>query len=261
MEGEADLRSSGQEVRLRLLGGWLLTVSGDGQVPAGAEIELPVWPGRLIAFVALHGRCSRTFVAASLWPDGSDRAATERLRALLWRLRHRHGALPPLLEISTASIALARNVTVDVDEFVAYANQLIRNTEEPDDAAVATVLAAAELLPGWYDDWTLMDRERLRQLRLGALEVLANRRLAQARHHEALQAALAVTATEPLHESAHRAVARIYIDDGNLFDAVSHFEMFEGMLRRELDLRPSGKFVEMMQPYLHPTSAGPHQDR
>ncbi|TCN43309.1 transcriptional activator [Kribbella sp. VKM Ac-2500] len=146
---------------------------------------------------------------------------------------------------------------MDVDEFVVCANRLIRNSEEPDDAAVARVLAGAELLPGWYEEWTLIDRERLRQLRLGALEVLANRRLAQARHHEALQAALAATATEPLHESAHRAVARIYIDDGNLVEAVSHFEMFEGMLRRELDSRPSGKFVEMMQPYLHHTGAGP----
>jgi DNA-binding SARP family transcriptional activator len=95
-------------------------------------------------------------------------------------------------------------------------------------------------------------------LRLGALEALANRRLAQARHHEALQAALAATAAEPLHESAHRAVARIYIDDGNLVEAVSHFAMFEGLLQRELDLPPSGKFVDMMRPYL-PRAGAQHR--
>ena len=34
---------------------------------------------------------------------------------------------------------------------------------------------AMELLPGWYDDWVIFERERIRQQLLHALEILSRR--------------------------------------------------------------------------------------
>ncbi|MEU4295473.1 BTAD domain-containing putative transcriptional regulator [Kribbella sp. NPDC026596] len=241
------------DLRLQLLGDWLLTAA-DGRAASEAQIELPGGPQRLVALLALNGRCARTHAAAMLWADCTDEVAAARLRAILWRLRHRHVGVPPLLDIGDAWLALADEVVVDVDRFLDGAELLIRDdpdvgTAEADDAAIA-VLHSSELLPGWYDDWVLAARERLQYLRLGALDALATRRRRQRRTHEALQAARAAISIEPLHESAHRAIVETHLDSGDLVEAVQHYRKFQTMIDRELGLPPSDLFREMVSPYL-----------
>ena len=236
--------------QLRLLGDWTLITDPAPSGRGTAPIELPAEPQHLIAFLALHGPCPRTQVAGTLWPYLTDQVAAGRLRALLWRLRHRHPDLPPVLEVSDVSLRLGSDVVVDVDRFKAAAQLLIRGDDDVDCDAATTVLDSAELLPGWYDDWVLAARERLWHLRLSALDALATKRQSQRRRHEALQAALVATRIEPLHESAHRTIARIHLDDGNIVEAIQHYERFRSMLNRELGLSPSGHFTDLMRPYL-----------
>ena len=49
---------------------------------------------------------------------------------------------------------------------------------------------ALDLLPGWYDDWTILERERLRQRVLHALEAQSRILSAVGRHAVAVEAAL-----------------------------------------------------------------------
>ena len=241
------------DLQLQLLGDWLLTAAGDRTGSEG-QIELPAGPQHLVALLALNGRCARTHAAATLWPDCTDEVAAARLRAILWRLRHRHVGVPPLLDIGDAWLALAAEVVVDVDRFLDGAELLIRDA--PDlgsaeaEAAAVAVLHSSELLPGWYDDWVLAARERMQYLRLGALDALATRRRRQGRAHEALQAARAAISIEPLHESAHRTIVETHLDSGDLVEAIKHYQRFEAMLDRELGLPPSDLFQEMVSPYL-----------
>ncbi len=242
-----------RDLRLQLLGDWLLT-SADDPAATVEQIDLPAGPQHLIALLALNGRCARTHAAATLWPDCTDEVAAARLRAVLWRLRHRHVGVPRLLEIGDASLTLAGEVVVDVDVFLDGAGVLIRDdpdlgSADADDAAVA-VLNSSELLPGWYDDWVLAARERLQYLRLGALDALAIRRRRERRTHEALQAARAAISIEPLHESAHRTIVEIHLDNGDLVEAINHYQKFQAMLDRELGLPPSDLFREVVSPYL-----------
>lgn len=241
------------DLRLQLLGDWLLTVA-DAPADSVEPIDLPAGPQHLIALLALNGRCARTQTAATLWPDCTDVVAAARLRAVLWRLRHRHAGVPPVLDIGDSSLSLAVDVVVDVDRFLNGAELLIRDdpdrgTDEAEDAAVV-VLHSSELLPGWYDDWVLAARERLQYLRLGALDALATRRRRQRRTHEALQAARAAISIEPLHESAHRTIVQIHLDNGDLVEAINHYQRFQAMLDRELGLPPSDLFREVVSPYL-----------
>ena len=85
----------------------------------------------------------------------------------------------------------------------------------------------------------LLERERLRQLRLHMLEQLAGDHLAAGRHGEALEAALEAMAAEPLRETPHRLVVRIHLAEGNAFEAVHAFYVYRDLLLRELRLEPS----------------------
>jgi DNA-binding SARP family transcriptional activator len=220
-------------------------------VGSAAAIELPSGPQHLIALLALHGRCARTQAAATLWPDCTDAVAAARLRAVLWRLGHRHAGVPPLLEVGVNSLALADGVAVDVHRFRTAAGLLIHGCDgEAGEDAATEVLQSAELLAGWYDDWVLASRERLRHLRLSALDALANRRRLERRGHEALEAARAAVSIEPLHETAHRAIVRTHLDNGDIVEAVTHYTQYRAMLDRELGLSPSDLFTDLVHPYL-----------
>lgn len=68
-------------------------------------------------------------------------------------------------------MALAPGVEVDLHEVRAQARRVLRHElSTPDD--VDDLCLAGELLPDWYDDWVLIERERFRQLRLHALDAL-----------------------------------------------------------------------------------------
>jgi DNA-binding SARP family transcriptional activator len=109
-----------------------------------------------------------------------------------------------------------------------------------------TVDARAELLPGWYDDWVIFERERLRQLRLHALDALAGRLTAQARYAEALEAAIECARMEPLRETSNRLIIAIHLAEDNVAEAVRHYEFFRDLLRVELGIEPSARLAGLL---------------
>ncbi|HEY6203669.1 MAG TPA: bacterial transcriptional activator domain-containing protein [Candidatus Limnocylindria bacterium] len=93
-------------------------------------------------------------------------------------------------------------------------------THEIDDDDVRHALTGGELLADWCDEWVLLERERLRQLRLHALEVLTQRLVTVGRYADAMEVALAALRSEPLRESAHRAVISVHLAEGNRSEAL-----------------------------------------
>ncbi|GAB3936269.1 hypothetical protein GCM10027614_12500 [Micromonospora vulcania] len=98
----------------------------------------------------------------------------------------------------------------------------------------------------------LLDRERLRQLRLHMLERVAGQHLVAGRHGEALEAALEAMAAEPLRETPHRLVVRIHLAEGNAFEAVHAFYVYRDLLRRELRVEPSPAMSALLNDTLAP---------
>lgn len=94
------------------------------------------------------------------------------------------------------------------------------------------------LLPGWYDDWVVLERERLRQLQLHALDRLAAALLAAEEPGRALDAALVAVQADPLRESAHRIVVRIHLREGNAPEALRAYERFAQLLSRRWAWHP-----------------------
>ncbi|MFE9689357.1 BTAD domain-containing putative transcriptional regulator [Micromonospora sp. NPDC005806] len=226
------------QVSLHLLGGFrLLHDDVPVVVPRGLQ--------RVIALIGLRPAATRSHLAGLLWPETSEERALSSLRTALWRLRQ-DPCCPLFTDGDTVRLGTA--VHLDVNELVETAAR-VRDGAAP---RAASASGRHDLLPGWYEDWVLLERERLRQLRLHMLEELAGNHLAAGRHGEALEAALEAMAAEPLRETPHRLVVRIHLAEGNAFEAVHAFYVYRDLLLRELRLEPSAEMAALLADTLAP---------
>jgi len=233
--------------RVSLLDGFALHL-GDGG-PRALTAEVPRTVQRVVAHVCLYRRRPRTVVAAQLWPDVPEVQAHGSLRSALWRLQR---IAPGLVSTSRHCLALAEGVHVDVQELTDWATRTRNSAASIDEICVPEGVLRGELLPGWYDDWVLLERERLRQVTLHTLEVAAERLASAGRTAEALEAAYAAVGLEPLRESAHRTLVRLHISEGNIGEALRAFAQFRDLLADELGVGPTAKMTALVEGLTHP---------
>ena len=207
---------------LNLLGGFSLLVDGAARdVPEGCQ--------RLLVYLALRDRPQcRSVVAATLWPEKSDARASANLRSALWRLPAPDGF--PLVACEGTTLQLAEHVEVDVRRAEAAGWALVRGDESVL-GQLNTSLFLGELLPGWYDDWVIFERERLAQLEFHFLEALSDLLLRADRIAEALDVALRLVAADPLREGSQRALLAVYRADRNVGQAYRHLEGYRELIR------------------------------
>jgi DNA-binding SARP family transcriptional activator len=217
--------------RLTLLGGFGLHVGDDA-------VSLAPGPQRLAALLALHGSAlHRGYVAGVLWGDSTEARAHASLRSTLWKLQ---AARPRLVWISGDNVGLSPDVEVDVRLVTRYARALV--TGHFDEETVIALLEPRfcyELLPGWYDDWVIVERERHRQLSLHALESVCEYLTSVRRYGAAVLAGLAAVDREPLRESAHRALMKVHLAEGNAVEAIRRYRHYEKIAARDLGIEPS----------------------
>ncbi|MGD0810092.1 MAG: BTAD domain-containing putative transcriptional regulator [Acidimicrobiales bacterium] len=196
---------------------------------------------RLVAFVALHERAvPRLHASGALWAESSERRANSSLRSALWRVPSPAGV--EVIEASDTHLWLNPRVSVDFKETVAWATSILDpagTAEQSDDRALQLQVLRDDLLPEWYEDWVLVERERFRQLRLHALEAICERFTEEGKYGLALEAGLAAVAAEPLRESAHRLVVRVHLKEGNLAEASRQYRACARLLADALGARPS----------------------
>lgn len=200
---------------------------------------------RVVALLAVHDRpLLRLHVAGTLWLDTPEERASANLRSSLWRL-HQSGC--QLIEVTNRQLRLAPEVAVDAREAAALAHRLISGSPEWENLDLDSTGLTGELLPDWYEDWVLFERERLRQLFLHALETLAERLIEAGRVALALEAGLAAVGIEPLRESAHRLLIKIHLAEGNACEAVRQFQFCRRILHEQLQLAPSPQLLELVR--------------
>lgn len=224
-------------MRLRLLGGF--------RVEQGNSVLSPPSGGRrLLAILGTRGAMSRTAAAGILWPDVTERHAQGSLRTTLWRLGQLH---PQLVETTADHLDLASGIEVDLWSFTLSAMRLINRTVVEDcDDLDTSISMIGELLPGWYEDWVLYERERVRQLRLRALEALAIHLCRRGSYATAIDIALEAIQLEPLRESAHHTLITVHLQEENVIEAVRHFRFFSQLLRDELGVEPSPRIAALI---------------
>lgn len=220
--------------QLRLLGDFSMTSHGE-PVIAPNSVE------RLLAFVAVAASPPpRGAVACTLWADSTEERAFARLRGALWRVEK---IAPRWVLRDGNRLRLADDVQVDLHQALGHArrvtdgSELARSDEEFDDLL-------HDLLPHWDEEWLLFEQERMRQLRVHALETLC-RRLAREWPARAIEAGIAAVAIEPLRESAHRALISAHLTEGNVSEARRQFFGYRDLLEESLGVSPTPALREL----------------
>ena len=224
-----------RHLEISVLGAFRFWIRGRDALPA-----LAGGSQRLLAYLALRERSvTRAAAAGTLWPEASENHAHASLRSAISRLTQiAHEAIV----ITVRDVCLADDVTVDIRESRALAHRLISSSdrgkeEDLSDRAIAAL--SADLLPDWYDDWAVAEAEDWRQLRLHALDTLTEKLIVSGRFADATAAALASVKAEPLRETAHAALIRIHLAEGNQAEALAWFLRFRQLLGAELGIEPS----------------------
>lgn len=211
-------------------------------------VRVPRASQRLLAFLALDGRIvGRAALAGVLWPEASEPHAYSSLRAALTRLQC---TARMAVAASQFELGLAEGVAVDIHHAQALARRLLDPALPPAPGDLGTSAIAslsADLLPDWYDDWVLVEAEDWRQLRLHALEALADHLTAAGRWGEAAAAARAAVRGEPLRETSHAALIRVFLAEGNVSEAVREFTSYQALLHDELGLEPTPRLRRLIQ--------------
>jgi DNA-binding SARP family transcriptional activator len=220
--------------RLELFDGFRLEIDGTEVAPSiGAQ--------RLLAFLSLQGPTVRAVVAGTLWGDTTENRALGSLRTTMWRINQ---LVQGLVTVEHGRLALAGFVGVDATEFGDRAAARFKGSTEVDLPPVD--LRLRELLPGWYEDWVIFERERFRQLRLHVLEAAAAQLCAHGQYATALDTAFEAVRHEPLRESAHRAVILIHLAEGNFAEALREYERFRDLLIGQLGVEPSPDLARLI---------------
>lgn len=224
-------------VRLRVMNGFELRVG-----PALCRVPAPV--ERLLAFLAVHDRPHhRRTVAAHLWVDVSDDRAAAHLRTALWRGRK---VLGEHLAADGGYLSLGADVDVDVRRLTDQAHRLFRPDERLGDADADPAAMLGDLLPDWDEEWIVFERERLRQLRVHALEALCRKLLLADRTGEAVDVAITAVSAEPLRESAQRLLVTAHLAEGNVSEARRQYALYRDVLWDALGIEPSGELRRLV---------------
>lgn len=226
--------------RVTLLDGFSLRLEDD---PRSPPRDLPRAIQRLVARLSLARFPDRNAIAGQLWPDVPEDHAHGSLRSALWRLGR---VAPGTVEVNGGALSLAEGVGVDIRDLETWAVRVLDPHASGDDLMVPGGALRGQLLPGWSDEWVLLERERLRQLRMHALEALADKLASSGRFGEAVEAANAVVHEEPLRESAHRAVVRVHLAAGEVVEAQRAYEAFRELLADTMGVAPTASMTGLL---------------
>ena len=143
-------------LEVRLLGRF--QVSYNGKVVSIASRPAQT----LFAYLILNAGTPhrREKLAGLLWPDSLEETARDNLRHALWRLRKSLPSTSKAVYLLADDLSIAFNSTSD---YWLDADELKSLSESASTDTLITVLSnyQGELLPGFYEEWVVLEREHL----------------------------------------------------------------------------------------------------
>lgn len=212
-----------------------------------------------LAYLALHRGIDhpREILLERFWADQEPARARSSLGSALSRLRkilQLDGV--SCIEVSSRGeprISPSAPICFDVDAFEAGIVPTLASQNSPIEPARALGLAASlgyyrgDLLLGWYDDWVLVERERLRMLCLRGYRRLLEHHAALGEFEPALTAGRAALAIEPLQETVVQRVIELYGASGQRIEALRQYQRLAVLLRTDLEVEPAKETRMLIQ--------------
>ena len=245
-----------RELRLKLLG--KPHASEDGTAIATFVYNKAL---ALLCYLATTGRPhSREALAGLLWGEMTDDHARANLRKILLYLRK---AVPEHTVIARQTVAFNCESPhwLDVEVF----ESKLRSLPSGDEPAVLNEMDArvleetvelygGDFLEGFYvhdapafEEWVLIQRERLRKLALYALHSLARYNTARGYYAAGIDYTARLLALEPWQEEFHQQMMLLLALSGQRSGSLHQYEVCRNILSRELGVEPSADTVLLFQ--------------
>lgn len=215
----------------------------------------------LLSYLLIHRDRphSREALASLLWGDTSTEKSKKYLRQALW---HLHAALNSdngngtevlMVDHDWLSLNPHSNLWTDVAVFeraFAGAEGVAGRQLDGEKAQAlkdAVSLYNDDLLPGYYQDWILFERERLQNMYLLMLDKL----IVYLQYHGEYEVAQGYGATilryDPARERTHRQLMHLFSLAGDRTAALRQFERCALALKQELGVKPEKKTIELYE--------------
>jgi DNA-binding SARP family transcriptional activator len=229
-------------MRLELLGD-LLIRSGDGALATVGARKSQA----LLAYLAMKPsqHVSREKLAGLLWSSTGPDQARQSLRQTLSTIRKELSLIAPkqkLLIEEGDLLSLDASVACDVPEFESL---IAAGTEEA--LKQALELYRGDFLDGFaineerFDQFVTGERDRLHRLALRAHAQLLELQERRGALDEAIGTAQRSLRLDILQEPIHRALMRLYLESGDIVEALQQYEACAKVLKRELRIEPDAE--------------------
>lgn len=195
---------------------------------------------------------SRDKMASLLWSSTATEQARQSLRQTLSSLRKELAQISPdrkiLVEEGDFLSIDPTLVKVDAAEF-----ERLVSANTDDALAQAVALYRGDFLEGFeldeerFDHWVLAERDRLHRVALRAHGTLIEAQVKRGATDQAIATAQQSLRIDPLQESVHRTLMRLYMDAGDLVNALQQYDVCAKILKRELQIEPDAETRKLFQ--------------
>ena len=212
----------------------------------------------LLKYLLLHYRqsTSREVLMDLFWPEAESETARNNLNVAIHSLRKtlRKTVSRPVITFQDGTYGLEPNLQVwlDVEEFERCVRTGQRlEVREQLTAAVTEYETAISLYQGDfleqnpYEEWTVLERERLRIAYLDTLDRLSQIYLNQERYAACMTICQLILARDGCREDTHCLLIRCYSRQGQYHLAMRQYQICVEVLRAELDVEPALETKEL----------------
>ncbi|HUM69420.1 MAG TPA: BTAD domain-containing putative transcriptional regulator, partial [Chloroflexota bacterium] len=210
----------------------------------GKPVILSSQPAQvLLAYLLLNAGVSlrREQLAGLLWPDSLDSSARKNLRNTIWLIRKAIGDQYLMADKTTVTFATTTPYELDI--------AILEQPVESDSASLVRAVSVygGDLLPGYYEDWVQLERERLRDVFERRIQLLLDRLAHEGQWSEVQRWAEHWISLGYVPEPAYRALMMSHAAQGDLSHMASAYRRCVKSLQEMLDVSPSTETQALYQ--------------
>jgi DNA-binding SARP family transcriptional activator len=214
----------------------------------------------------------REVLAELLWNNANTPYSKKYLRKTLWQLQTALRSVPSapsykLLIIDPHWIQISKDalywldVSTIEDQFTSVRGKPGRALEQPefDDLQQAVKLYKGDLLEGWFQDWCVYYRVRLREMFLDIVDKLLEYCEVNNLFDLGIEFGNIILGYDRARERTHQRIMRLYYTAGYRSAALQQYKICQQALREELEVKPSERTKKLYEQIMS-DNLGPWDD-